>query len=131
MNLNDIKNNFLSEHKPKLVILACLVVAFVSGYGAGTNDMNKFKTSRRQINYTTTKGNKPSPTTNTKTTSTNTATTSSEPTLPDDCPIKGNIGSGKKTYHIRGGAFYDRTNPEMCFNTESEAVAAGFIKSSR
>jgi len=45
--------------------------------------------------------------------------------------IKGNISSSGKIYHLPGGTFYDRTNPEMCFTTEAEAQAAGFRKSSR
>jgi hypothetical protein len=49
----------------------------------------------------------------------------------EDCPVKGNISSKSKIYHVKGGSFYDRTDPEMCFNTEAEAQAAGFTKSSR
>ncbi|HEV8601488.1 MAG TPA: hypothetical protein VGQ87_02710 [Patescibacteria group bacterium] len=46
--------------------------------------------------------------------------------------IKGNINSkGEKIYHMPGGSFYDRTNPEQCFVTEAEAKAAGFRKSSQ
>ncbi len=45
--------------------------------------------------------------------------------------IKGNIGSSGRIYHIPGGSFYERTIPEMCFNTETEAQAAGFRKSQR
>jgi hypothetical protein len=46
--------------------------------------------------------------------------------------IKGNIGSGNsKIYHLPGGSFYDRTDPEMCFDTEAQAQAAGFRKSLR
>lgn len=45
--------------------------------------------------------------------------------------IKGNISSSAKIYHLPGGAFYKRTNPEMCFDTESAAAAAGFRKSQR
>lgn len=50
-----------------------------------------------------------------------------------DCAgkIKGNIGSKEKIYHLPGGAFYNRTNPEMCFDTEADAKAAGFRRSSR
>ena len=45
--------------------------------------------------------------------------------------IKGNVGaSGSKVYHKPGGSFYNRTKAEACFNTEAEAVAAGFRKSS-
>ncbi|WP_230499341.1 thermonuclease family protein [Sutcliffiella rhizosphaerae] len=49
-----------------------------------------------------------------------------------NCTIKGNINSkGEKIYHIKSGAFYDRTIPEECFDTEDEAVAAGYRKSKR
>ncbi|OGE81119.1 MAG: hypothetical protein A3H72_00875 [Candidatus Doudnabacteria bacterium RIFCSPLOWO2_02_FULL_48_8] len=62
-----------------------------------------------------------------------TETTSSTSPTADDCPgkIKGNISSTGKIYHMPGGAFYNRTNPEICFTTESEAQAAGFRRSSR
>lgn len=51
----------------------------------------------------------------------------------DNCQgvIKGNIGSSGKIYHIPGGAFYERTDAEQCFETESEAIKAGFRKSKR
>ena len=46
--------------------------------------------------------------------------------------IKGNINSkGEKIYHVPGGAFYNRTNPEAWFNTEAEAQAAGYRRSKR
>jgi hypothetical protein len=34
-------------------------------------------------------------------------------------------------YHMPGGAFYDRTNPEECFSSESAARAAGYRKALR
>jgi hypothetical protein len=41
-------------------------------------------------------------------------------------------GSASLIYHVPGGAFYDRTtNPIRCFQTEEEAITAGFKKSSR
>jgi hypothetical protein len=41
-------------------------------------------------------------------------------------------GSSSHIYHIPGGAFYDKTaHPVACFNTEAQAVAAGFRKSAR
>ena len=53
-------------------------------------------------------------------------------TLTAECKIKGNISSGgKKIYHIKGGASYKAVKPEMCFNTEEEAKAGGFVKSLR
>lgn len=45
--------------------------------------------------------------------------------------IKGNIGSSGKIYHLPGGASYKQTIPELCFETEAEAQAAGFRKSKR
>ncbi len=50
-----------------------------------------------------------------------------------DCggKIKGNISASGRIYHLPGGAFYKRTNPEICFDTEEQARAAGFRKSSR
>ena len=51
--------------------------------------------------------------------------------VTEDCPVKGNISSKSKIYHVKGGSFYGRTDPEMCFNTEAEAQAAGFTKSSK
>ncbi|MBX4187944.1 MAG: hypothetical protein KW793_02290 [Candidatus Doudnabacteria bacterium] len=56
-----------------------------------------------------------------------------QPTLGDctSIQIKGNIGSsGSKVYHMPGGSFYNRTKAEACFNSEDEAKAAGFRKSS-
>lgn len=46
--------------------------------------------------------------------------------------IKGNINSkGEKIYHMPGGSYYDKTNPEAWFKTEIEAQAAGFRRSKR
>lgn len=56
------------------------------------------------------------------------------PTGVLDCSgkIKGNIGSkGERIYHKPGGMFYKRTNPEQCFESETQAQAAGFRKSSK
>ena len=56
-------------------------------------------------------------------------------TPPDpNCPIKGNISSGGKIYHIPGGASYaatviDQSAGERWFCTESDALAAGWRKS--
>jgi len=46
--------------------------------------------------------------------------------------IKGNIsGSGEKIYHMKGQAFYNKTDAEKTFCSEVEAKAAGFRKSKR
>lgn len=48
---------------------------------------------------------------------------------PSWAPIKGNASS--MIYHLPGGAFYSRTNPEDCFRTEADARAAGYRRSQR
>lgn len=45
---------------------------------------------------------------------------------PDDCRIKGNIGSSGKIYHTPASRWYEQTKPEVMFCTEEEAVKAGF-----
>lgn len=48
---------------------------------------------------------------------------------PSWAPIKGNASSG--IYHVKSGAFYTRTKPEICFSSESAARKAGYRKSKR
>lgn len=48
---------------------------------------------------------------------------------PDSHPVKANRESG--IYHLRGGAFYDRTRPESCYATPDDAERAGFRRSQR
>jgi putative cell wall-binding protein len=48
---------------------------------------------------------------------------------PSWAPIKGNASS--MIYHVPGGAYYSKTNPEKCFTTESAAQAAGYRKAKR
>ncbi len=43
---------------------------------------------------------------------------------PSWAPIKGNASS--KIYHVPGGRYYDKTNPEECFASEAAARAAGY-----
>ncbi|WP_258142560.1 hypothetical protein [Arthrobacter sp. MYb227] len=52
---------------------------------------------------------------------------------PAGYPVKGNkTGSNKEwKYHVRGGAFYNRTIPEQCFKTTSDARKAGYRASKR
>ena len=47
---------------------------------------------------------------------------------PPNAPIKGNQSG---IYHVPSGEFYGRTNPEECFASESDAVAAGYRASKR
>lgn len=46
---------------------------------------------------------------------------------PTWAPIKGNADS--MIYHLPTGRYYAVTNPEVCFRTETAAVAAGYRKS--
>lgn len=48
---------------------------------------------------------------------------------PDDQPIKGNAQSG--IYHVPGGQYYDKTMPERCFSSESDAINAGYRRSKK
>jgi hypothetical protein len=118
------------ENKQKIVYGVCFVLVFIVGFGAGKYDQTTQNPYQiKQTNYTT----KPA-TTQTAATA---KTAVSVPviqgtTTPANCPIKGNISAkGYKIYHILGGAFYKLVKPEQCFNTEAEAQAAGFVKSSR
>ena len=52
----------------------------------------------------------------------------SQNSCPDSAPIKGNQSG---IYHVPGGQYYGRTNPEECFASESDAQAAGYRKSQR
>lgn len=46
---------------------------------------------------------------------------------PESHPIKGNhSSSGDYIYHVPSSRNYSRTNPESCFATEEDAIAAGF-----
>lgn len=46
--------------------------------------------------------------------------------------IKGNINSkGEKIYHVPGGMYYDKTDPEEWFETEADAQVAGYRRSKR
>ena len=45
---------------------------------------------------------------------------------PRNAPIKGNQGSNGWIYHLPGQAYYNNTNPEECFASESAARAAGY-----
>lgn len=119
------------ENKKKLVWTACLVVMFFVGFGTGKYQKpSRSEAQNVQSNYTTKKPEKPSPVATEAVVTVVAGTTT--PANLVDCPVKGNIASGgKKTYHVKSGAFYERTKPEQCFDTEAEAKTAGYTKSQR
>ncbi len=43
---------------------------------------------------------------------------------PDGFPIKANDNSG--IFHVPGGRFYDRTNPDRCYADAASAIADGY-----
>lgn len=113
----------------KLKLLALIGVIQLGSFGAGLYSGHTFWPKQSvqviQPNYNTTETHTPTP-------------ANPQPTTNDSnaagqvCQnIKGNISGKSRIYHMPGGAFYERTNPEMCFDTEAEAQAAGFVKSSR
>lgn len=113
------------EWKPKIVVLGCLILCFVSGYGAGRGEQGRVARSLTPVNYSTDRARIK---TKTQTTTKPTKLSTNEM----DCPVKGNIGAGgSKTYHVSAGAFYNRTTPEECFPDETTALAKGYKKSSR
>ena len=142
MTYEELKQK-LEPHKPKFIVGACFVLVFLVGWGSGSyRKSEKRETVKSQTNYTTSQDKKPqtiSPagaggeagaTTVTPAAVAGTSTTTNA-VVSKPCIVKGNISSASKIYHVKGGAFYDRTNPEQCFDTEAEAIAAGYRKSSR
>jgi hypothetical protein len=45
---------------------------------------------------------------------------------PEGYPIKGNITAHFRIYHVTTSPVYAATDPEICFATEDDALAAGF-----
>ncbi|MDE2311770.1 MAG: hypothetical protein KGJ93_01610 [Patescibacteria group bacterium] len=120
------------ENKQKIVYGVCFVLVFVVGFGTGEFDKN-YRQARQQpqSNYTTKAAAGQIQPKSTPGQGTAVPVVASASTTAN-CLIKGNISSGgKKIYHVPGGAFYKIVKPEQCFNAEGEALAAGFVKSSR
>ena len=137
MNLYEKISEWLKEkeNKDKVVIAVSFILIFVVGFGAGRYERGAARAAYKpQTNYTTKPAGKPATATPPGVTALGEGVVAGAATSTPSaiCVIKGNISSaGKKIYHVQGGAFYARVKPEECFNTEAEAQAAGFIKSSR
>ena len=108
----------LQKIKLWLLILLFQIISFIVGLYSGHTLWPITKPSSVITNYTTKQDEEPKPIT-TKDVVNNSNS---------ECPIK---GSKSKIYHLEGGSFYDRTNPQQCFNTEEDAINAGYTKSSR
>ena len=97
---------------------------------ANNNSTNNVSNNNKGTTYK--KDNNTVKTTVAKKTVNNTAKKTVVKQVSGQGKIKGNINSkGEKIYHVPGGAFYNRTNPEAWFNTEAEAQAAGYRRSKR
>jgi hypothetical protein len=141
MSYENIKN-FLSLHKPQLIFALGLIVMFIVGFGTG-NAMPRGKqpVTTDVSNYSVKQSVKPeirgkeaekSPV-GEKANAPTATTGNPDPSSAQagECTIKGNISGKNKIYHVPGGAFYERTTPEQCFDSEESAEAAGFRKSSK
>lgn len=138
MDYNKFKES-LEKNKQVYLVGISLVVVFFLGFGVGKYDKYALKTQKSYNNYNTNTAKKVVELKATpdggeavkvseqvKGTSTKTTIANSE------CLIKGNISStGRKLYHVKGGASYNKVKPEQCFNSNQEAEAAGFLKASR
>ena len=135
MNYQDFKKK-VEDNRDKIVIGFCFILVFLVGFGSGRFTRSLKPNQQSYANYNTNLKQKPAQTANAEgdsplatPTVAGAATTTA---ISANCPVKGNISAkGKKIYHIPTGAFYKRVKPEQCFNTEAEALAAGFVKSSR
>lgn len=129
---------WLKENKRPIVLGVCYVLVFIVGFGTGSFEKELKKSAAVNQKYYNTKT--PSPAQNPPAAEVKGAAggeTGKPATAPaakaaTDCVVKGNINAqGRKLYHVKGGAFYNIVKPEQCFDTEAQAQAAGFVKSSR
>ncbi len=113
--------------RPLGIAAMCFVTVFVAGYGVGksSHSTDAAQTTKRSLNYTTPKEGDKTPA---KAEDIKDVKAPAAAVDKANCYIK---GSKSKVYHLPGGSFYERTNPAACFNSEEEAVAAGYKKSSR
>ncbi|KYH29222.1 MULTISPECIES: ComEC/Rec2 family competence protein [Clostridium] len=110
-------------------------IAFNVKAGSYNYRDNNSKSSESNKYYTNTSSSKASTGSVTKSSTKSTTNNASKSTTNNNVSkglIKGNINSkGEKIYHLPGGAYYDKTIPEVWFNTEEEARAAGFRPSKK
>ena len=128
----DIKG-FIKTHQQKIVLLAGYLLIALLSFGLGRITTYKYSIPEIKVEEVFTQPNSLlNNSENAGIVQSASVDNLSEPEAGDcNGKIKGNISSSDKIYHLPGGSFYNRTNAEMCFNTEAEAKAAGFRKSSR
>jgi len=132
MNYEKIKA-WLIDHKKDFYLAVGFVVVFASGYGTGLGEQANRQSTLKQNDYIT-KADDSKATITDQNAAVDGQISKDKPnpndqTTKGECKIK---GTSSKIYHVAGGAFYNRvTSPAACFNTEAEAQAAGYRKSSR
>jgi micrococcal nuclease len=116
--------NYLKENQQKIALVLGFAAVAALGFFGGKN-LNRPADTKPAVSASSINTNYTTPATNIQTTFPLVAAA----TL--DC--KGKIkGSSSHKYHLPGGAFYKKTtHPIACFDTEAQATAAGFTKSSR
>lgn len=117
----------IKAHQQKIALVVGFAAVAAIGFWGGkainqTHTKPAVSASSIQSNYTETKA----------AVQTEVVTTKAQTTTGSlDCAGKIK-GSSSRIYHVPGDAFYKRTTkPIACFDTEAEATAAGFTKSSK
>ncbi len=119
----------IEENKKRVVFGVCAVLLFIVGFGTGRAEREFRKTPTVQTNYTTKTPENKGGDDPVNITAEPPITPSTTGSTLLSCNIK---GTSSRIYHLPGGAFYERiTAPVACFETEAEAQAAGYRKSSR
>ncbi|OGE80177.1 MAG: hypothetical protein A2660_02505 [Candidatus Doudnabacteria bacterium RIFCSPHIGHO2_01_FULL_45_18] len=106
--------NILRIHEQKIILTTGYLLVAGLAFGLGRYTLTDLP--QEQSNYTPTISG---------------LQTNSEINKETECDGKIK-GSSSMIYHVPGGSFYSRTtNPIRCFDTEAQAEAADFRKSSR
>lgn len=120
---------FIKTYQQKIVLVAGFVLVGLLAFGLGrltaakkeAPDIRVEQQANLPANYTPSVAGL----------QTNPAPAPASATTSNNCAGKIK-GSSSMIYHVPGGAFYDKTtHPIRCFDTEAQANAAGFRKSSR
>ncbi|MBX4187302.1 MAG: hypothetical protein KW802_03555 [Candidatus Doudnabacteria bacterium] len=115
---------FIKNHQQQVVLVIGYLFVAALAFGLGRHSTPAKST---KSNATTLPVNYSSNPASAQTTAAAASTENS--TVNCDGKIK---GSKSMIYHLPGGAFYTKTtSPIRCFDTEAQAAAAGFRKSSR
>jgi len=122
--------NLITDNKQKIALAVGFVAVASLGYfgGQSINNQPQTKQAKSSIAAPLNYSQETASAQTTTQTSTKTATV-----VPGKLDCAGKIkGSSSLVYHMPDGAFYKRvTNPIRCFDSEKDALAAGFRKSSR